>query len=165
MSWIDIVLALFIVIGCFQGYKAGFLPELFSLIAVVLGVIGGFKLMGRAMVLLAHKFSIDEKILPYIAFAVVFIVIVISVNLLGKLVKASLHKSFLGNADQVAGALLGLVRTIFMLSVALWIIDSLKLKFLSQWTENSWLYYTIAGFAPKITDWIGNQLPIFRDVF
>ncbi|MBA4057067.1 MAG: hypothetical protein C0490_20310, partial [Marivirga sp.] len=67
--------------------------------------------------------------------------------------------------DQVSGGLLGAVRTTFMLSITLWIIDALGPKFLSQWTENSWLYYTIARFAPKLTDWIGDLFPVFRDVF
>ena len=54
MSGIDIALCIFILIGAYHGYKAGFLLELFSLVAVVLGVLGGFKLMGWAMVLLGR---------------------------------------------------------------------------------------------------------------
>lgn len=164
MSGIDIAFAVFILLGGYHGYKAGFLLELFSLLAVVLGVLGGFKLMGWTMVLLADRFNVDEKVLPYVAFAVVFLLIVIVVNLLGKLIKASVDKSFLGSVDQAAGGLLGLLRTTFMLSIVLWIVDSLEFKFLSHWTEGSWLYPMVAGFAPKITDWIGELLPVFKDV-
>ena len=117
------------------------------------------------MVLLADRINVDKKILPYIAFAVVFIVIVIIVNLLGKLVKTSLDKTILGGLDQISGGLLGAVRTVFMLSITLWILESLGPKFLSKWTENSWLHQTIAGFAPKLTSWIGDVIPAFKDVF
>lgn len=165
MSGIDIALAFLIVLGAYHGYKAGFLLELFSLVAVVLGILGGFKLMGLTMVLLADKFEVDEKVLPYLAFAVVFLLIVVAVNLLGKIIKASIDKSFLGKFDNAAGALLGLLRTTFMLSIVLWIVDSLKFKLLSQWTDGSWLYPTVAGFAPKLTEWISGLLPIFKDVF
>ena len=116
------------------------------------------------MVLLADQISVNKKILPYVAFAVVFIVIVITVNLLGKFVKTSLDKTILGSVDKVSGGLLGAVRTAFMLSVSLWIIDSLGPKFLSKWTEDSLVFYTIAGFAPKITGWIGDLIPAFGDV-
>ncbi len=165
MKGIDIILIIFFIIGAFQGYKSGFLLELFSLLAVVLGILGGFKLMGYAMVLLDNKFNIDEKVLPYIAFAVVFIIIVIGVNLLGKIVKASVSKSFLGSIDQLAGGVLGFIRTVFVVSVMLWIADSLHFKFLSKWSEDSWVYPKVAEFAPKITHWIGNFVPFFRDVF
>lgn len=61
MSGLDIGLALFIFLGAYHGYKAGFLLESFSLIAVVLGVLIGFKLMGAAMLLLGDKIEVNEK--------------------------------------------------------------------------------------------------------
>lgn len=165
MSGIDIVLALLILIGAYHGYKAGFLLELFSLIAIVLGVLAGFKFMGWAMIVLGEKVNINENVLPYVAFAAVFIAVVIIVNLLGKLVKASVDKSFLGPVDEIGGALVGLVRTTFVFSIALWIVDSLKLAFVSEWTEDSWLYPMVAGVAPKFTHWISGFFPFFKDVF
>jgi membrane protein required for colicin V production len=165
LSGLYIVLGVLILVGAFHGYKAGFLLELFSLVAVVLGVLAGFKFMGWAMVTLAGKFDINEKVLPYVAFAAVFVVIVIIVNLLGRLVKASVDKTFLGPADQTAGALLGLLRTVFAFSVVLWIVDSLKLSLMTKWTEDSWLYPMVAAFAPKLTHWISGIFPFFNDVF
>lgn len=165
LNGIDIALALFILLGAYHGYKAGFLLELFSLVAVVLGVLGGFMLMGWTMVQLGNKFNVDGKVLPYVAFALVFLLIVIVVNLLGKLIKASVDKSFLGSIDAAAGGALGMLRTTFMLSVVLWIIDSLKFKFLSQWTVGSRLYALVAGLAPKFTDWISELLTEFAHMF
>ena len=165
MSGIDIVLGLLILIGAYHGYKAGFLLELFSLIAIVLGVLAGFKFMGWAMIVLGEKVDINKNVLPYVAFAAVFVAVVIVVNLLGRLVKASVNKSFLGPVDEVGGALVGLVRTTFVFSIALWIVDSLKLAFISEWTEDSWLYPMVAGVAPKFTDWISGFFPFFKDVF
>jgi len=90
--------------------------------------------------------------------------VVLLVSLLGKIVKASLNKPILGPVDQGAGALLGLVRATFMLSIMLWITDSLKIKFPANWTTNSWLHPFTANFAPKVATWIGGFLPIFGDV-
>ena len=75
MSGLDIAFVVLIVFGAVHGYREGFLLSLFSLIGVVLGIIGGFKLMGIALVFLIEKFDIDEKFLPYIAFTVVFLLI------------------------------------------------------------------------------------------
>jgi len=165
LSGIDIVLGLLILIGAYHGYKAGFLLELFSLVAIVLGVLAGFKFMGWAMVVLGEKVNVNKNVLPYVAFAAVFIAVVIVVNLLGRLVKASVDKSFLGPVDEVGGAVVGLLRTTFVFSIALWIVDSLKLSFMSEWTEDSWLYPMVAGIAPKFTHWISGFFPFFKDVF
>jgi membrane protein required for colicin V production len=165
LSGIDIVLGLLILIGAYHGYKAGFLLELFSLIAIVLGVLAGFKFMGWAMVVLGEKVDINKNVLPYVAFAAIFIAVVIVVNLLGRLAKASVDKTFLGPADEVGGAIVGLLRTTFVFSIALWIVDSLKLSFISEWTEDSWLYPMVAGVAPKFTHWISGFFPFFDDVF
>lgn len=165
MSYIDIALILFMVFGAYSGYKEGFLMELVSLVAILLGILGGFKLMGSAMVLLDQKFNIDESVLPYIAFGVVFVIVVVLVTLLGRAIKASMDKSFLGRVDQSAGALLGFFKTAFMLSVGLWILHSLQVSFPEKWTHEAWLYPKVSSLAPSITDWISEYIPVFEDVF
>ncbi len=165
MSYIDIALIVLLIFGAYNGYKEGFLMGLFSVLAVLLGILGGFKLMGNAMVLLDQQFNIDETVLPYIAFAVVFILVVVVVNLIGKSIRASLDEDFLGKADQSAGALLGIFKTAFMLSVGLWIIQSLKVNLPDKWTENAWLYPKLSVLAPSVAQWVSEYLPLFDDVF
>ena len=164
MSIVDIILALIILAGAFAGYKDGFIPSLFSLIAIVLGMLLGFKLMGRIMVFLIGKYNVDEKVLPFIAFGVVFIIVALLVNLVGKIVKTSLNKPVLGPLDQGVGAFLGLVRATFMLSLMLWIADSMKIKFPEDWMTNAWLHPVAASFAPNVAKWIGRVLSLLGDV-
>ena len=165
MSYIDIALIVLLIIGGFFGYKEGFLMEVVSLIAILLGVLGGFKLMGQAMILLEQKMNIDESVLPYVAFGLVFICVVILVTLLGRAIKAKMDKSFLGRVDQSAGALLGIFRTAFMLSVVLWIVHSLQVQLPQHWTNDAWLYPKITELAPNITNWVSDYIPMFKDVF
>lgn len=165
MSTVDIVLAALILLGAFFGYREGFLMELFSFAAILLGVLGAFKLMGYAMILLADEFNINETILPYVAFALVFIAILIAVRLLGKIIKVSIDKTFLGQVDQAAGAGLGLLKAAFLLSVSLWILDALDLDLPDKWTSGSWLLPRIESFAPQVTLWLGDYVPFFRDIF
>lgn len=164
MSIVDIILLLIIFGGAFSGYKDGLIVSLFSVIAIILGVLGGFKLMGTLMILLADKFHIDEKVLPYIAFGVVFGAIILLVNLIGRLIKASFNKSVFGWFDKGAGALLGLINSVFMLSIIIWITESLRLHLPQHWTANAWLHPFVANFAPTITKWVAGFFPIFEDV-
>jgi membrane protein required for colicin V production len=165
LSSIDIVLALFVLLGAWGGYKEGFLMELISFVAILVGVLVGFKLMGLGMLFLEEKFNADKRTLPYISFGIIFIIIVVLVRLLGGWAKKSIDKSFLGTVDQAMGAALGGFRTLFMLSIVLWIIDSLKISLRSEWTHDAWLYPFTATLAPKTVDWIGGFLPVFKEIF
>lgn len=138
---------------------------LFSLAAIVLGVIGGFKLMGYAIVLLKAEFDMNETVLPYIAFALVFVAILIAVNLLGRIIKASIDKTFLGHVDQAAGAAVGLLKATFLLSVSLWILNALNLDLPQRWINESWLLPRVESFAPRTTTWLADYIPFFEDVF
>ena len=165
MSHIDIGLLALILIGGFIGYREGFLMELFSLAALILGVLGAFKLMGYAIIWLAAQFEISETFLPYVAFAVVFIVILIAVRLLGKIIKVSIDKTFLGRIDQAAGAALGVLKAVFLLSVSLWILDALDFDLPENWTSDSWVLPRVESFAPRVTMWLAEYIPFFRDIF
>ncbi|HRI77897.1 MAG TPA: CvpA family protein [Cyclobacteriaceae bacterium] len=165
MSKADIAILIVALLGAWSGYKEGFLMELISLAAILLGVFGAFKLMGAAMLYLQDHFNADKATLPYISFIVVFIIIVILVHWLGRMVKTSIDKSFLGSVDQSMGAALGAFRTLFMLSVAIWIMDSLKFSLNSEWTDDSWLYPFTAKLAPKAADWLGGFIPVFKEIF
>lgn len=162
MSPLDIILVITIIVGGFVGYKERFIVSLFSLVALVLGVLGGFRLMGAIMVMMGRNYKVDESVLPYVAFGIAFVVITIVVGLLGKIVKAAVQIPWLGPLDPALGSLFGLARATFMVSILLWIIDSLKVKLPDQWNADSWLQPIISDFALKITNWISAYLPFLR---
>ena len=163
MSIVDIALAVMILAGAYGGYKDGFLLSLFSFVAIILGVLGAFKLMGEAMILLGQNYKVDASVLPYLAFALVFVIIVVCVGLMGRIIKAAIQKSLFGIADQVTGALFGIAKAAFMLSVVIWIIDSLNVKLPDELIANSWLLPAVAGFGKKMTEWIAVLLPFLGD--
>jgi len=165
LSKIDIFLLILMAIGAFNGYREGFLMELFSLVAIILGIFGGFKLMGEGMILLQDHFNADKRVLPYISFAVIFLIIVILVTWAGRLIKHVIDKSFLGRVDQTMGLVLGAFRTLFLLSVVIWIVDSLEVNIKSEWTEGSWLYPFTAQLAPTLASWTGDFIPVFKEIF
>lgn len=165
MSKIDLFLMLVMLFGAYQGYKDGFLMGLFSLLAVVLGVFLGFKLMGFGMTFLEREFNADQKTLPYISFFLIFVIVVVLVTWLGKSIRSSIDKTFLGRVDESMGLILGIFKTMFMLSIVMWILDSLKYNPKAEWTEGSWLYPFTAKLAPDLAGWIAQFVPFFREIF
>ena len=165
MNKLDIFIAVVFLFGAYRGYKNGFLMGLISLVAIVLGIFGGFKLMGEGMMLLQREFNADASVLPYISFLLIFILIVVGVKMIGKLLKASIDKTFLGTMDETMGAILGVFKWMFMMSVVLWILDSLELSPGTDWTENSILYPYATLFATELAGWVSGFLPFFKETF
>jgi membrane protein required for colicin V production len=165
LSKIDIAIALLLAIGGFLGYRKGFLLELFFLVALVLGVFIGFKLMRAGVGYLSDQFNADTRILPYLSFLIIFILVVIVVYLVGKQVKDLVDKTFLGRADALVGAALGIVKYMFCISILFWLCESFHYQFPPNWTKGSWLYPVTVDFAPRMASLFGGFLPFFKEMF
>lgn len=165
MSKADIAILVIMLLGAWKGYKDGFLMGLITMLALVLGVFGAFKLTGEGMLYLQDAFHADKETLPYITFLIIFVAIVVMVTWLGKAIRQSIDKTFLGRVDEIFGALLGAFKTLFMISVALWILDSFKHSVPNEYTEDSVLYPFTAHLAPTLAGWLASFLPFLREIF
>ena len=165
MSKIDIFIVLVLALGGFLGYRKGFLMELFFFAGLILGVFVGFRLMGAGVTYLQKHFNADTKVLPYISFALIFILVVVGVIVLGKSVKSSVDNTFLGRMDEIAGAFLGVFKYAFCLSVVFWLAASLHYRLPNDWTKNAWLFPPVAAFAPKMAVFFGRFVPFFNEIF
>jgi membrane protein required for colicin V production len=165
LSKADIVIAIILAAGTFLGYKRGFLMELFFLLAIVLGVLAGFKLMSLGVDFLTQKFNADKEVLPYISFLLIFLIVVLTVTFIGSRIKSSVDKTFLGKMDALAGAVLGLVKYTFSISVILWLVDSFKINLPSDWVNDSVLYPMVVQVAPCFASFFGDFMPFFKETF
>jgi membrane protein required for colicin V production len=165
LSKIDIVIAIIFLVGGYFGYKRGFLLGLFFLSAIVLGVFLAFKLMALGVEFLHRYFNADLHYLPYISFLIIFIGVIIVVMFIGNRFKNSMDKTFLGKLDALAGALLGVGKYAFCLSVLFWILSSLSIRFPTNWTEHSFLYPQTVKFAKQVNSSVGKLVPFVKGIF
>jgi membrane protein required for colicin V production len=165
LSKADIAILIIVLIGAWKGYKDGFLMGLVTMVALVLGIFIAFKLTGEGMILLQDEFNADKRALPYITFFIIFILVIVMVTWLGKAIRASIDKTFLGRVDEIMGSLLGACKTVFAMSVLLWILDSFKMAPTREWTDGSYLYPFTAHFAPSLARWLAQFLPFLREIF
>lgn len=165
MSTIDILLVLLLFFGAIGGYRNGFLITISSFIGIILGTVIGLRLMGPVMLFLSTHFEWNEQILPYVAFAIVFLTVILIVNIGARIMKAILYRIFLGGVDKVAGAAVGVVKAAFLLSFVFWIFNALAIGFPERWTDHSVLYPVTARLAPAFTHWVANIFPAVADVF
>jgi membrane protein required for colicin V production len=165
LSKIDIVLGLILALGGFLGYRRGFLMELFFLIAIVLGIFVGFKLIGWGMEVLQREFNADKKFLPYISFIIIFLLVLTLTVFLGARIKNLLDDTFLGKVDAIVGAVLGVCKFAFCLSVIIWLANSLQFKLSPDWTQGSFIYPITANLAERVSGYVSDFIPFFKEIF
>jgi membrane protein required for colicin V production len=104
MKTLDLLIIVPLLWGAYIGYKQGLLMSLVGILAFVLAVILGFKLMDTGLDLLKPYFSSSNRFLPYIAFAAIFFPIILLVNKLGQLLRKSIQYTLIGSFDSMAGS-------------------------------------------------------------
>ena len=150
-------------IGAYSGYRQGLFISILSIVAFIVGLILAFHLMDRGAHFLAQHVSELTFMLPFLAFLMIFLGIVVSIRLLAYLVKKTLDFTILGPVDNVAGAFLGIVKTAFVLSLFLWIADSFEFKITQNWTEKSKTTSIIRPMAPVVIGFLDAYTPIISE--
>jgi membrane protein required for colicin V production len=89
MSAFDILLLIPLGIGAVKGFRRGLVLEVASLLAFVLGAIGGLVLLNDTIPLVRHYVGDAFGMLPFVTFLLVFVAIVWGVHMLGTFVKTA----------------------------------------------------------------------------
>lgn len=165
MNTLDIIILAPLLFGAYRGFKKGFVLEIVAIVSFVLAIIGGFKLLHWGMDLLDQYFDISGDLLPYIAFIAIFIGIILLTNLIGKAFKKIIDLTLLGTVDNLAGAILSVIKWAFGISVVLWLTASFGIDFSEEWVEGSVLYEPIVSFAPTIVEYLSAVVPYTNDLF
>lgn len=153
MIIVDIILVAIFIIAGFAGYKKGFVGEFASLAGLLLGIWGALKFSDYTANLLRENFNMTTEYLGLIAFAITFFVIVIAVHFIGKIVEGIFEMAFLGFANSILGVVFGVLKTAFILSVVLIILEkaNIKMNFLPKDIADKSLFYKpIQRLAPAV---------------
>ena len=165
MNTLDIILLIPLLFGGYLGYKKGLILELIGILALILAIIGSFKLLNEAIRFLSQFFPDYSNIVPFIAFLGLFIIILILVSLLGRFLKKMIDLTILGSIDNLLGALLGVFKWAFLISLVLWLFNQINLSVPADLTEGSFLFDKIEGLAPTVGNFIAAVLPFTEDLF
>lgn len=165
MNTLDFILVLPILIGAYGGFKKGFIVGAISLLALILGVFGGFYFLNWGVSILISEFGLTGKLIPILAFVVIFIGIIIIVNLIGKLLKKFVHMILLGGVDKLAGALMGALMWTFFVSSLIWVIGVFNITFPDGWVEDSLIISYIKPVAPTLASMLDGVIPAVSDIF
>ncbi len=124
MNYIDLVLGILLLIAAIQGFRNGFIIELASLAALVLGIWGGIKFSDYTAAFITEHTGYHSEHLKTIAFFVTFILIVILIHIMGKFLDTVVKAVFLGFLNRLAGIIFGVLKAAVILSIFLLLFDS-----------------------------------------
>lgn len=160
MNWIDIALCVPLLWGLYRGFTKGFVIEVASLIALVLGVWGGIHFSDYTAQLLHQKLGWESDFMPVIAFAITFVAIVVSIYLLARVLEKVVNMVAMKLVNKVAGAVFGMVKVGLMVSIGLLVVESfdrsLGLLPAEQKTD-SILYQPVLGVATTVIPGMKNS--------
>ncbi len=161
---IDLIFAVILIIAIIKGLRKGLVVALFSIVAFIIGLAAAIKLSAVVAVYLQKNVAVSNHWLPFISFIIVFLVVVVLVNLGGKLVEKTFEMAFLGWANRLGGAIFYMILYIIIFSIFLFYAE--KINLLKQDTiSNSIAYPYIKPWGPAVINTFGKIIPFFKDSF
>lgn len=164
MNVLDIIIVVVLLLGAYSGYKKGLILEVISIVAFVLAIVGGFKLLHVGMEYISKLYEGFGNLLPFVAFLVLFVLIIVVVNLVGSILKKIIDWTPLGIFDNLAGSLIGMVKSVLILSILFWLISGLNINMPGSFMGESKLLPIVSGLASRLSNFISTIFPSF-DVF
>lgn len=163
MYLLDLFILVFLVSGAFSGYRQGLFVSILSIVAFFVGVILAFQFMDWGARFLASQMDELTFFLPFLAFLLIFMIVVMTIRSLAFLVKKTIDFTLMGPVDNLAGAILGLVKSAFGISVIIWIAQSFEFAFALEWADGSFFYPYIQPIAPILLQILDAYFPVAKD--
>lgn len=163
MNYLDIILVIPLLWGLYKGLSKGIIKELASLIALIIGIYGAVHFADSIQPYIKNSLSIESSFLPILSFAITFIGIVLVVRVIGFIVDKIIKLVALGFISRVLGGVFGVLKTAFIISALLLIVNTFDyyLNLIPLEQKNASVLYRplsnmIPSIAPNVSD--GNSL-------
>lgn len=161
---IDWIFLLLLVLFLFRGYRKGLLIALFSVIALIAGLVGAIKLSKVVGTLLFGKSPAAANWAPVLTYIGVFFIIAWLIRIFARFLEKSLELVALGWINRLCGALLYGCLLSLAFSGFLWILNRMQVvpdAMLSQ----SRLFPILEPLAPRLVALMGEFIPWVKDAF
>ena len=152
MNYLDIIIAIILLVFGIKGLRKGLIIEVVTLLAFGVGIYGAMHFSDFTAERLQEVMEIDPKYLNTIAFVLTFIVLVVLVNLIGRLISKAIKSMNLGFFDKLGGFIFGAIKGVLLCSTFVLVLNNL------QWTgiikeevrQSSFLYSYVEKTVPYL---------------
>ncbi|MDR1839469.1 MAG: CvpA family protein [Treponema sp.] len=123
ISVIDVIFILLLILFVVRCYLKGFVSELFSMAAVVLGLLASLFFYKNGGEYLRSRFWPELKLIPeVIAFISLFLIVFIVIKLLEIMLKGIINGVKLTGADRFLGIFFGMAEGIVVISLVVFVL-------------------------------------------
>lgn len=147
-----------------RGYMKGIIVAVFSVLAIILGVVCALKLSGMLGGWLLAKGWVTTGWATIVSYVILFVCVVLLVRLMAKALQSVVQLTMLGWLNGLIGALLyGFMASVIWSSL-LWIGNQAHL-IAPETKAYSKTYRYLEPIAPWTFDQVGKLLPFAKDIF
>lgn len=153
MHALDIIILIVLGFGLVKGFFKGLFVELASLIGLVAGVYGAYYFSGYCANFLREHFNWNEDYLQISAFALTFLLILLSIIVAGKALTKLADFAALGLLNKFLGGLFGLLKMTVIIGVLIMLfalINSNLVLVEEKTLQTSIFYEPIKAIASNI---------------
>ena len=161
---IDIAFLIVMIIAVFKGFSKGFVVGIFSFIAFIIGLAAALKLSAIVAQHLQTASGVSGKWMPFLAFSLVFIVVVLLVNLGARIIRKTIRVAMLGWLDRLGGIVLYIIIYTIIFSVILFFAEKMLLL-KAETIKASKVYDFVAPWGPAVINNLAKIIPVFKDLF
>ncbi len=150
---LDIIIAVFLVIGAIRGFINGFIMQLTALASLLLGIWIAVRFSDFTAIFLVEKIGLNGQYIPVLAFTITFILVVIGVHFIGKQFDKFFNITPLGMLNKLLGLVFGVLKYALVISVLIVLIEKVnhRFNFYSETDKNKTiLYKPLSNLAPAI---------------
>lgn len=121
--YIDIFLAIFILLGIIQGFHRGVIRTLFAILGVLIGFIAALKFAPYVVTFFETTFKLSPLVAMILGLLLTFVVLMLGIRWLGKSFENTLKLVKLNILNKIAGAVLFAALMIIVYSAVIWFVD------------------------------------------
>lgn len=146
MNWIDLIILIPIIWLGWRGFRKGLIIEIFTLLALLVGLYIGINFSDFAADILRTKVGFTSDYVPVIAFTITFLCVGAIVYFAGVMIEKAVNLVAMKMVNKVLGMVLGIIKALFFISVIIVIIEAYDKQspfFSEKYKKESLLYRPI----------------------
>ncbi|MBR3729711.1 MAG: CvpA family protein [Bacteroidales bacterium] len=152
MNYLDIIIAIILLLFGVKGFRKGLIIEVVTLLAFAVGIYGAMHFSDFTAEHLKEFMEINPKYLNTTAFVLTFILLVILVNIIGRMVTKLIQAMNLGFFNKLGGAVFGMAKGVLLCSIMVMVLNNFQLIGIvkPEVREQSKLYPYIEETVPYV---------------
>ncbi len=157
MNIIDIILLLCFIPAVINGIRKGLIAQVIAILVLIVGTWLSYKfatLIGGWMV---QWINTSQQLLNIIAFVIIFIIVALVLNMVGKILEKTIKIILLGWLNRLLGVAFSLLKWFLILGLLILVFDALNGTFhfvAKDYVNQSFLYRPMLDLVNKVFPYI-----------